>query len=312
MIGMRGMMAICVMWAGMATAQSDSVMNHTKEKKEFVIDAVTGRVRFLIGDSIVVETVNHTFISGEITEGTPGYLSLKIGKNIVTLDADTIIGVEFTESATYNSRRPRWQPDPANRRTLFLPTAQTLGRYEKAYENYYVFFNNFRWGVNQNFELNAGVSLFPSRKLAKGQVFTAGVRNKLYDENGSVRVTAGAQGFRLSTGKSFTFIYLMTAIGNPNGTCVNVGIGNVFGLEERDAYSLSGSIQVRLNERIKLMTEAMVFKKQSQKKISEHLIMGGLRYYVGKNIAVDAGFVNSSDSDIFPKIPVVSFAYAWK
>lgn len=113
------------------------------------------------GDEVVIETVSGDEITGTVTGYTDENLLLASKYGELKLNFGIIKEINIIRKMGDTSGETNWRfRDPLSTRSFFSATGQTLQKGEKSFENYYLFFNAFNYGITNNLQINAGMSLF--------------------------------------------------------------------------------------------------------------------------------------------------------
>lgn len=285
--------------------------------QSFIIKTQTGETTVKSGDEIVIETTTGDEIAGTVISADHEALTIASKFGEIKLVFDKIREIDVRKKVDDKSAQQTWRHgDPLSYRAYFSATGQTLEKGQKSFENYYLFFNSFNYGITDNVTVNAGMSLFPSDNFVKNNVYMAGVKAKFFD-TGNFRIAAGAQyltmPFIKEVDASFIYPFGVVGFGNPDNHQLNVSYGRLIyigsGGDEDISSLLNISGQFRMSKSIKLIAEAMYPLDAEDTDGIPYIY--GIRFMT-KKLAVDLGFMNSTDSDILPGIPMISFCYTWK
>ncbi len=294
-----------------------SVNGQESGAQSFIIKTQTGETTVKSGDEIVIETTTGDEIAGTVVSAEQRILIISSKFGEVKIEFEKIREIDVRKKIDDKSTEQTWRHgDPLSHRAYFSATGQTLEKGQKTFENYYLFFNSFNYGITDNVTINAGMSLFPSDNFVKNNVYMAGVKAKFF-ETGNFRVAAGAQYLTLpfieEVDASFIYPFGVLGFGNPDNHQLNVSYGRLFYIGkggESDITSLMNvSGQFRISKSIKFVAEGIYLLEAKDSDVIPFVY--GIRFMTRK-IAVDLGFMNTTESEIFPGIPMVSFCYTWK
>lgn len=287
-------------------------------QESFKIKTKTGEVTVKAGDEITVETTSGDELAGTVVSVSNQALLLTSKFGEVKIEFENIKEIDIRRKVDDKSTQQSWRHgDPLSHRSYFSATGQTLKKGQKTFENYYLFFNSFNYGITDNVSMNAGMSLFPSDNFIKKNIYMAGLKVKFFD-TGNFRIAGGAQYLTMPFVKKFdaSFVYPFGVIGfgNPDNHQLNVSYGRLIYIgksaDSDDITSfLNVSAQFRGSNNIKLIAEAMYPLNAEDNDGIPYIY--GIRFMT-KKLAVDFGFMNSTESGFFPGIPMISFSYTWK
>jgi hypothetical protein len=307
----QGFIALIVM------IMTSAVVCQESSTETFTVKTKTGEIKIKIGDEITLETTSGDEISGFVNSATDQVLILKSKLGEIKIEISNIQEIEIRRKSDETSSQPTWRrSDPLSQRSFFSATGQTLKKGQKSYENYYLFFNSLNYGVTDNITVNAGMSLFPSDNFIKNNVYLVGVKGKLFD-TGKMRFAVGAEYLTLPFKKadvSILYPFGVLGFGNPDNSQINISYSRIIYIaKNKDDDNISSLLnisgQLRISESIKFHAET--FYPIEEKDVESVPYVYGIRF-MSKKIAVDLGFMNTTDSEIFPGIPMISFCYTWK
>lgn len=283
-------------------------------QEERIISTLGGNKTIGIGERITIESSSGDEISGILIFADIDKIQLETSFGVIDIP---LANIKEIESASYDLiKNESWPADPNSRRSFVLPTAQTVPKGQKVYENYYLFFHSFYLGIHDQLTLNAGFSAFPSNKnFIENQAYTLGIKGKIFD-NRDYRLSGGLQFFKMPWSEEddinkYTYMYGVLGIGDPDRTQLNLSVGYVFGTDADSPmlYSLNGG--TRISRNFSFMCEVMSVAEQKDPDYSNFLYSYGLRF-MARKLAVDLGFMNIMKDPVFPGIPIINFVYAWK
>lgn len=232
--------------------------------------------------------------------------------SVVSVD-DESAGVE-TEDGVFNFRYDRiervviydpndktsgWRDNPAKNKLFVTQTGKMLDGGSGYYQNTYIFFSNFAYGLTNNISIDAGFSMIPGLGI-ENQLFTIGAKagssiNQTLYFSGNIKYYRVPETNEGVTSLFGSLTYSKTKLD------LTAGAGVGFALDETsDALIILGG-QYRISERIALLTENIILPPGDGE--SEALLSFGGRIISSKS-AFDLGFFTVEGS-IF--VPFVSY-----
>jgi len=196
-----------------------------------------------------------------------------------------------------------WFPNPNQTRLFLAPTGKTLKKGTGYYQNIYLFFNGFAYGVTDNVSLGGGLSIFPVEDFLSENVFyfTPKIGTQL---NENISIAAGAIVLQARGLDSFVGLgYGVGTVGNETGS-FTAGLGVPFaGDDLADDLVLMIGGDVRISRRMSLITENWFIAGAE-----DGLVSYGVRFF-GEQMSIDLAFINVADSFIFPGWPYIDFVF---
>ncbi len=103
-----------------------------------------------------VRTFDGTRIIGTLVREEEDSITLDVkGVGEITIRRNNIASITKLESAQFRDGR-YWYPNPNATRHLFAPNALSIGNGSGYYQNTWIFFNNFNYGITDRFSMGAG------------------------------------------------------------------------------------------------------------------------------------------------------------
>ena len=251
-----------------------------------------------------VETIDGNEYVGEIVERTAAYLKINTQTlGLLQIPMDQIKRVEEIEPDRIKSDG-LWLENKYATRYFLAPSGYGLGRGEAYYQNTWVLFNQFSWGMGRNFSM--GFGLLPGFLFGGGST-PVWITPKL-------SFPAGKQGSRLSFGAG---LLAATSLGDEGGVVgmgygvmtfgsrdnnVNVGLG--YGVIEGERVkrpTVTISAMVRTGKRGYFITENYIIPIDDE--VQGVISFGGR--LVRKAMAVDLGVFAPITGETF------EFALPW-
>jgi len=205
-----------------------------------------------------------------------------------------------------------WFPNPHATRYFFGPSAFNLKKNEGYYQNAYIIFNSFNYGLTDHLSVGGGlefISTFSSlndKKFDPLFFLTPKVSYKVSEKfhaGGGVlfaNTPSAMEGNRSSLGIAY-------GIGTFGTEDKNITAGMGWGFVEgefssRPIFTISG--MSRISKRTALVTENWFIPSDSY----VGLVSYGVRFF-GEKMAVDVGFITNGDISefLFPGIPYIDF-----
>ena len=103
-----------------------------------------------------VETIDGNIYTGVITEEDQQYITISTEKlGIIRISksdvkSSTLLTGVRKEAGEY------WLPNPQSTRYFWAPNGYGLNKGEAYYQNIWIFYNQFSWGITNNFSMSAG------------------------------------------------------------------------------------------------------------------------------------------------------------
>jgi hypothetical protein len=192
---------------------------------------------------------------------------------------------------------PVFDPNPHAFRYFFTPSAYNLKQGESFYQNTYLFFNSYNYGITNNFSV--GATAFVTELETPIIAFTPKVGFQLFK---NINV---AGGLVLMTPDFSMFIpgaFGLVTVGNRRNN-VTVGYYPFFSDEFYGFKPITVSAMFRLRRNLSLVTDNWILNDEYS------ILTGGIRIF-GKKAAVDLGLVVTKDiftEDMWSALPYVDF-----
>ena len=183
-----------------------------------------------------------------------------------------------------------WLENPQSTRYFIGPNAYSLRKNEGLYQNAWIFFNQFNYGITDNISMGFGfVPLFlfggaPTPIWVTPKFSVPIVKDK-FNVGGSALIGGILGGEDVSTGGAFGYLLGTATIGSRDNN-LSVGLGYGFaGGEFADIPAISISGMARTGKRAYIMGESYVVSGGGE--VGAIVLLGGR--YVGKRVSVDYG-----------------------
>ena len=191
-----------------------------------------------------------------------------------------------------------WRDNPAKNKLFVTQTGKMLDKGSGYYQNTYIFFSNFSYGITNSFSIDAGFSMIPGLGI-ENQMFTAGAKigtslNSTLYISGNIKYY---KFFDIDEGVSSLFgsiTYSKSRLDLTAGTGVGLAEGS-----SSDALLILGG-QYRISERFAFISENIFFPTGENE--STALVSFGGRI-IGSKSAFDLGFFGIEET----LIPFVSY-----
>jgi hypothetical protein len=261
----------------------------------------------------IITLIDGTVLKGVIMARTSNEVTLKTENlGTVTLQLSNIREIKKLESSQVKNG-VYWFPNPHPTRYFFAPSAINLKKGEGYYQNAYIIFNSFNYGVSDNFSIGGGIefiSLFASLAMGNFQpiVFvTPKVGFKVADR---VHAGGGLLYVRVpnfDSNESGNHALLAYGVGTYGTTDHNATLGAGWGYFEGETTSrpiLTINGMTRVGRNVSLVTENWFapFQRHTNTRpgvtetryVYQGLASYGIRFF-GEKLSVDLGFINNPD-----------------
>lgn len=277
------------------------------------VDTTQVNQKLIIGRKIIIETKDGSVIQGQYMGQTENGIRVSMEKvGDIIVPNNQIAWMEVMDDRYKDGQY--WFENPSSTRYLFSPSAFSLRKGEAYYQNTYLLFNSFNYGVTDNFTIGGGFELYslvsgdpiffisPKYSFKISDKFRAGT-GVLYIN--AVNNRAGFSGLGIGYG-------ILTYGNKDNNITAGIGYGFVENeLTEKPLFTLSG--MTRLSKRIGFVSENWITPiNGGTYGISDGRTYGiysyGLRF-MGERLTVDLAFLNNRDfNDFLPiGIPYIDF-----
>jgi hypothetical protein len=245
-------------------------------------------------DKVYYEVITRdgTRTIGALVSEDENSISLDVeGVGVISIRRDNITSITELDPTVFRDGR-YWYPNPNATRYLFAPNALPVGKKVGYYQNTWIFFNNFNYGITDRFSMGAGfvpiflfgVSALPVWVLPKYSL-------PLGTDN--LHVSAGAMlgGVIGEGGTGVGLVYSSLTYGSRNSN-LSAGIG--FGYQG-DGFSDSPAINIsgirRISQKYYIITENYLFSTSNG---FETLGSLGVRY-APESFSVDFAIIRPGD-----------------
>lgn len=192
-----------------------------------------------------------------------------------------------------------WRDNPAKNKLFITQTGKMLDKGSGYYQNTYIFFSNFSYGITNGISIDAGFSMIPGLGI-DNQMFTVGAKvgtslNSTLYVSGNIKYY---KVFDINEGVTSLFGSITYSRSQLDLTA-STGVGFA-GNSSSDALLILGG-QYRISERFAFLSENMIFPSGDAG--SEALLSFGGRI-IGSKSAFDLGFF-TVEGEVF--VPLVSY-----
>tara|TARA_R110002124_G_scaffold208776_2_gene375087 strand:+ start:465 stop:1334 length:870 start_codon:yes stop_codon:yes gene_type:complete len=97
---------------------------------------------------------------------------VKTKNGVFNFRYDRIVDVKIIDTGDESSR---WKDNPAKNKLFIFQTGKMLDGGSGYYQNTYIFFSNFSYGITDNISVDAGFSMFPGARI-KNQLYAFGAK----------------------------------------------------------------------------------------------------------------------------------------
>lgn len=238
---------------------------------------------------VVVTLSDGNTYSGYVDSISETSAGVKTKNGIFNFQFDRISNVKIIDP---NDKSSRWKDNPAKNKLFISQTGKMLDKGSGYYQNTYIFFSNFSYGVSNSFSIDAGFSMFPM----------AGIKNQLYTVGAKVGISLNSTLFVSGNVKYYTFsnegvtslfgsiTYSKSRLDLTAGTGIGFAQNN-----SSNALLIIGG-QYRVSERFAFLSENIILPTGDPNSVA--LISFGGRFISTKS-AFDLGFF-SVEETLFP------------
>lgn len=245
---------------------------------------------------VVVVLNNGDNYLGLVTDIDTDLVSIENEDGVFSLRISRIREVRLVDS---KDRTSRWYPNPSDSRLFLTQSGKMIPKGSGLYQNTYIFFSNFSYGVSKNFSANAGLSMFPGAGLSN-QLFVVGGKFGI-SLNESLLLSANTNIYGVDAASLGTVFGSLTYSKNALDITGGLGIGFAEGTSSEPLFIFGA--QYRTGKRFALLTENLILPI-GLGEVEPLFSIGGR--FIGPRITADLGFFTASDIGV--AIPIVSFA----
>ena len=247
------------------------------------------------GKEVTVILNNGNTYVGTVTSVDDESAGVETADGVFNFRYDRIKSVKIYDP---NDKTSGWRDNPAKNKLFITQTGKMLDKGSGYYQNTYIFFSNFSYGITNGISVDAGFSMIPGIGI-NNQMFTVGA--KVGTSLNSTLYIAGNikyyKFFDIDEGVSSLFgsiTYSKSRLDLTAGTGVGLADGS-----SSDALLILGG-QYRISERFAFISENIFFPTGENE--STALASFGGRI-IGSKSAFDLGFFGVEDTFI----PFVSY-----
>ncbi len=263
------------------------------------------RSQMTIADSSLIQTItlkNGDQLTGRIIEVREDEIDFQTQFGVMQIKMSAVEDI-YTADASMMRDGKLWFKNPHTTRLFFSPTGRMLPEGDGYYQNIYLFFNGFAYGVTDNLTLGGGMSVFPTDDFLNNNVF-------YFTPKFGGQLT---ENFSAATGVLFIFLpfgeefgggiaYVVGTAGKPDYS-FTFGLGIPFSEDNlAETQIILLGTDLRMTERISFVSENWLIPGAEDGVMLSY----GLRFF-GENIAIDLGFFNIAEDFRFPGWPYVDF-----
>lgn len=192
-----------------------------------------------------------------------------------------------------------WYTNPAQNRLFITPSGRMLDAGDGYYQNTYIFFSSFTYGISKYLSLTGGFSMIPSIGIGN-QLITLGAKIGTNISN-NISISGAATLYKFDEDLNLGTIYAAGTYSKGMADfTAGLGVGINDGNTTNPLFILGG--QFRGTERFAVLTENLLIPIDGG--LEPIISLGGR--FIGERITADLGFFTSSEVGAF--VPFVSFA----
>jgi hypothetical protein len=250
----------------------------------------------------VLQLRDGSTLVGWLVSDSAGVVRFRTSGGVLEFRRDAVAELRAVAPAAMKNGE-YWFPDPNATRLFFAPTGRMLASGDGYFSDSDLFLLNFAGGASDRVTIAGGMSILPTDNFVEDNVYYFTPKVGVYNTP-RVNIAIGAvAGFiPLDNGHSFGVLYGVSTWGPPDAeVTAGLGYGYFDGTFANAPTVMLGGSR-RVSKRVALVTENYFFKSGDPLGLSY-----GARFF-GEKLSVDLGFMNSTDSAIFPGVPYVAFA----
>ena len=245
----------------------------------FSQDSSTSKAR-----KVRIETIGGATIEGTVTDSDDTSMTIQSSFGTSTINKSSIASLEYLdnlEDASFLSYNNTY----SGSHYLFGPSAFTLEKGEKYYENTYLFVNSFSFGLSDNFSLTAGFeALSPFIGFFPGVYVLP--KYSIPFKGGAFAISTPLFFYPVS-GEGIGVVQGVLTIGElDKNLTVAGGIGFNFGNSNTTndmSYIFNVSGTIRTSDRISLVTENLVLMNSVDDRFDVSIFSAGVRIHSKEN-----------------------------
>ncbi|MEP1152369.1 MAG: hypothetical protein ABJH08_11630 [Balneola sp.] len=241
---------------------------------------------------VVVTLSDENTFSGTVVSIDDESAGVKTPDGLFNFRYDRIINVKIVDP---NNTTSRWRENPAKNKLFITQTGKMLDAGSGYYQNTYIFFSNFSYGISNYLSVDAGFSMIPGIDVLD-QMFSIGAKAGT-SFNNTISISGNIKYYKIFdidegvTSLFGSFTYSRSRLDLTAGT----GIGFSSNSTSNALLILGG--QFRLTERFALLSENIILPAGDTD--TESLISFGGRV-IGSKSAFDLGFFAIADENLVP------------
>jgi len=240
---------------------------------------------------VVVTLSDGNTYSGYVDSINETSAGVKTKNGVFNFRFDRVINVKIIDP---NDKSSRWKDNPAKNKLFITQTGKMLDKGSGYYQNTYIFFSNFSYGISNSISIDAGFSMLPGLGI-ENQLYTVGAKIGT-SLNSTLYVSGNVKYYKILdfdegvTSLFGSITYSRSRLDLTAGTGVGFANNN-----SSNALLIIGG-QYRVNERFAFLSENIILPAGDTN--SEALISFGGRFISTKS-AFDLGFF-SIEETLFP------------
>lgn len=286
------------------------------QENSIEIPFTTGRIVVPKLTKISLECRNGYALEGHILSFSNGQITVQTSSGIFEIPLYQIKEYGMAIDSRSHSERSSWPADPAERRTLFTPTASTLEAGVIAYENYNALSHAVSFGISDRITLTGGMTTrtIPQSRFLEKQYYTVGAKVLVFDSRWT-KIALGSQFLKMPWSRDkdlnkYTLAYAVYSVGYPDMLQLNIIGAHLYNGTSTYRPLLTGSVSMRVTRHIKLLAEAARVGKSEEPSMRKIFYSYGVRI-MHKHISVDAGLYMIDHTEESIGVPMVNVAYTW-
>ncbi len=271
-------------------AMQVSVLAQTSEIKAIFIEAQTNQ------QQVKVTLNNGNTYTGMVVTVDQESAGVRTEDGLFNFRYDRIASVVIVNPDDITSG---WRENIAKNKLFFFQTGKMLEPKSGYYQNTYIFFSNFAYGITENISLDAGFSMIPGLGI-DNQLYSVGAKIGTSVSN-TVFISANVKHYSLlDVGEGVTSVFGSATLSKSRlDLTVSTGLGFADGGNTDLTFILGG--QFRVSERFAFLSENLTVPDGTDG--SEAILSLGGRI-IGSKSAFDLGFFTVT-GDFF--LPFVSY-----
>ncbi len=243
---------------------------------------------------VVVTLTNGNTFRGKVTSVDEESAGVQTTDGLFNFRYDRIKSVSIFNP---DDKTSGWRNNPARNKLFIFQTGKMLEPGAGYYQNTYIFFSNFAYGVTENISVDAGFSMIPGLGI-ENQLYSVGAKIGTSVSN-TFFVSGNIKHYRvLDTEGSVTTLFGSGTFSKSRlDLTASAGIG-LTDSENSDVILILGG-QFRVSERFALLSENIILPAGGE--TSEALLSFGGRI-IGSKSAFDLGFFTIEGDFLLPLV----------